>query len=205
MEATVGTRDEWLAARVELLEQEKELTRRSDALAKRRRELPWVRTVHIQFTRAATTAVLVIVALALAACGGGDTKDSEQTHQDQPSSTAPAAKQAGSTIDVPEGEYTLEATPASGKAGKLTFNVANDGAIDHEFVIIKTDRKAGDLLKGSEADESGAVDEIANIAPGKSVKLTVKLRPGHYALICNLPGHYRPGGKPGMSADFTVR
>jgi predicted dithiol-disulfide oxidoreductase (DUF899 family) len=38
-----GTRDEWLAARMELLDAEKELTRRSDELAKRRRELPWVR------------------------------------------------------------------------------------------------------------------------------------------------------------------
>jgi predicted dithiol-disulfide oxidoreductase (DUF899 family) len=37
-----GTREEWLAARVELLEREKELTRRSDELARRRRELPWV-------------------------------------------------------------------------------------------------------------------------------------------------------------------
>ena len=40
---TVGTREEWLAARVELLEREKELTRRSDELARQRRELPWVR------------------------------------------------------------------------------------------------------------------------------------------------------------------
>ena len=39
---TVGTRDEWLAARLELLEAEKELTRRSDELARRRRDLPWV-------------------------------------------------------------------------------------------------------------------------------------------------------------------
>jgi predicted dithiol-disulfide oxidoreductase (DUF899 family) len=39
---TVGTRDEWLAARKELLEHEKELTRRSDGLARQRRELPWV-------------------------------------------------------------------------------------------------------------------------------------------------------------------
>ena len=39
----VGTREEWLAARVELLESEKELTRRSDELARQRRELPWVR------------------------------------------------------------------------------------------------------------------------------------------------------------------
>ncbi|HEV7991062.1 MAG TPA: DUF899 domain-containing protein [Gemmatimonadaceae bacterium] len=38
-----GTRDEWLAARLELLEAEKEHTRRSDELAQRRRELPWVR------------------------------------------------------------------------------------------------------------------------------------------------------------------
>jgi predicted dithiol-disulfide oxidoreductase (DUF899 family) len=37
-----GTRDEWLAARLELLEAEKELTRRSDAVARQRQELPWV-------------------------------------------------------------------------------------------------------------------------------------------------------------------
>jgi predicted dithiol-disulfide oxidoreductase (DUF899 family) len=35
-----GTREEWLAARLELLEAEKELTRRSDELARRRQELP---------------------------------------------------------------------------------------------------------------------------------------------------------------------
>jgi predicted dithiol-disulfide oxidoreductase (DUF899 family) len=40
---TTGTRDQWLAARVELLKAEKELTRRSDELARRRQELPWVR------------------------------------------------------------------------------------------------------------------------------------------------------------------
>jgi predicted dithiol-disulfide oxidoreductase (DUF899 family) len=38
-----GTRQEWLAARVDLLKAEKELTRRSDELALRRQELPWVR------------------------------------------------------------------------------------------------------------------------------------------------------------------
>jgi len=38
-----GTREEWLAARLELLKAEKELTRRSDELAQRRQELPWVR------------------------------------------------------------------------------------------------------------------------------------------------------------------
>jgi predicted dithiol-disulfide oxidoreductase (DUF899 family) len=40
---TTGTREEWLAARLELLSAEKELTRRSDELARRREALPWVR------------------------------------------------------------------------------------------------------------------------------------------------------------------
>src|ERR687893_2039480 len=38
-----GTREEWVAARLDLLAAEKELTRRSDELARRRQELPWVR------------------------------------------------------------------------------------------------------------------------------------------------------------------
>lgn len=40
---TTGTREEWLAARLGLLEDEKALIRQSDELARRRRELPWVR------------------------------------------------------------------------------------------------------------------------------------------------------------------
>jgi len=39
----LGTHDEWLAARLDLLKAEKELTRRSDEVAQRRQELPWVR------------------------------------------------------------------------------------------------------------------------------------------------------------------
>lgn len=38
-----GTREEWRAARLELLKAEKELTRRSDEVARQRRALPWVR------------------------------------------------------------------------------------------------------------------------------------------------------------------
>src|SRR3954452_22354377 len=38
----VGTREDWLAARKELLAREKEHTRRGDELARERRELPWV-------------------------------------------------------------------------------------------------------------------------------------------------------------------
>jgi predicted dithiol-disulfide oxidoreductase (DUF899 family) len=39
----IGTNEEWEAARAELLEREKELTRLNDELARQRRELPWVK------------------------------------------------------------------------------------------------------------------------------------------------------------------
>src|SRR4249920_1037569 len=39
----IGTREQWLAARLKLLDAEKALTRQSDELAQRRQELPWVR------------------------------------------------------------------------------------------------------------------------------------------------------------------
>jgi predicted dithiol-disulfide oxidoreductase (DUF899 family) len=42
-EHKIGTREEWTAAREELLAREKEHTRLSDDLAQQRRELPWVR------------------------------------------------------------------------------------------------------------------------------------------------------------------
>ena len=38
-----GTREEWLEARLKLLKEEKELTRRGDEVTKKRQELPWVR------------------------------------------------------------------------------------------------------------------------------------------------------------------
>jgi predicted dithiol-disulfide oxidoreductase (DUF899 family) len=40
---TTGTREEWRVARLELLDAEKELTRRGDELARQRQQLPWVR------------------------------------------------------------------------------------------------------------------------------------------------------------------
>src|SRR5436189_123890 len=43
MQHQIASRDEWLQARMKLLTDEKELTRRSDELARRRQELPWVR------------------------------------------------------------------------------------------------------------------------------------------------------------------
>lgn len=55
----IGTREQWLAARRELLAAEKEHTRRSDELARRRQALPWVRVEkEYEFATAAGAATL---------------------------------------------------------------------------------------------------------------------------------------------------
>lgn len=43
MKHKTGTRKQWLSARLKLLEAEKDLTRRSDELARQRQKLPWVK------------------------------------------------------------------------------------------------------------------------------------------------------------------
>ena len=59
-EHTTGTREEWLAARLDLLKAEKEHTRRGDALARQRQDLPWVRvdkTYRFETDEGSTTLV----------------------------------------------------------------------------------------------------------------------------------------------------
>ena len=86
-------------------------------------------------------------------------------------------------------------------AGKVTFTVKNKGDMEHEMVVIKTSTPASKLkVSGNRASEKGSVGELEDIAGGKSKKLTLTLKKGHYALICNVKGHYMGG----MHADLTV-
>jgi uncharacterized cupredoxin-like copper-binding protein len=91
---------------------------------------------------------------------------------------------------------------SSAKAGKITFRVSNAVGNEHELVVIRTSKKAGKLKTraGGKASESGKVGEVE--VKGRGFKtLTVKLKKGHYALICNVGDHY----KEGMYKDFTVK
>ncbi len=72
----------------------------------------------------------------------------------------------------------------------------------HEFVVLATPTLAAKLpMSGGRASEKGSVGEIGEFAAGLTKKLTVTLKPGHYALICNVAGHYTGG----QHADFTVK
>lgn len=113
-----------------------------------------------------------------------------------------ASQHAGKTVKVSEKEWGMPAVPAKVAHGKVTFVVRDAGRLSHEFVVIKTKRRASKLpAKGLKAVETGRVGKIPTFKPGQTKRLTLTLKPGHYALICNLRGHY----KFGQHADFTVR
>jgi uncharacterized cupredoxin-like copper-binding protein len=104
-------------------------------------------------------------------------------------------------VAVQVDEYSVFPATQGAPVGKVRFVVTNVGTIEHEFVVIKTAKPAGNLLKGNEANETGAVGELDGVKPGNARVLILNLKRGHYALLCNLPGHY----KTGQFADFYVR
>jgi hypothetical protein len=104
-------------------------------------------------------------------------------------------------VAVQVDEFSVFPGTQGAPTGKVRFVVTNIGRFEHEFVVLRTNKPAGNLLKGKEADESGNVGEIGGVPPGQARTLNLTLKPGHYALICNLPGHY----KTGQFADFYVR
>jgi uncharacterized cupredoxin-like copper-binding protein len=148
----------------------------------------------------------IILAAALvaltASCGGNDDGGSAQSGG------------GGSTVDVTLQEFAV-GTPSSTSAGETTFNVSNTGTETHEFVVIKTDLGASELptVKDGSVDEGGEgiepVDEVEDLAPGKSEELTVTLDPGHYVLICNVVekeggetvSHYQEGMRAELTAE----
>ena len=108
-------------------------------------------------------------------------------------------------VAVQVDEFSVFPGTQGAPKGKVKFVVTNIGSVEHEFVVIKSAKPAGNLLGGDHgpnaADEKGAVGEIGGIPSGQARTLTLTLKVGHYALICNLPGHY----KTGQFADFYVR
>jgi hypothetical protein len=98
-------------------------------------------------------------------------------------------------------EFNVLPAAQGAPVGTVTFTVKNTGKAEHEFVVVKSSKPAGTLLAGAEADETGAVGEIGSVKSGQTKKLSLNLKAGHYALLCNIAGHY----KAGQFADFYVR
>src|SRR3954452_16424986 len=95
---------------------------------------------------------------------------------------------ASKSSTVTLSEFKVSPSPKSVSDGKVTFTVKNKGDMKHELVVVKTSKAASKLpVSYNRASDKGAVGEVENIASGKSKKLTLNLKAGHYVLLCNLP------------------
>jgi uncharacterized cupredoxin-like copper-binding protein len=109
-----------------------------------------------------------------------------------PTATAPGALPSATTVALKE--FKVLPSNSTVASGKVVFKVHNAGTVTHEFVVLKTNHPASKLpLYKGRADESGNVGETGDLKPGQSKNIALVLPPGHYALICNLPGHYLAG------------
>jgi uncharacterized cupredoxin-like copper-binding protein len=102
-------------------------------------------------------------------------------------------------ISVIEKEMKVSLKPSVVDAGKVTFVVRNAGTVEHEMVVIRGASKLA--VKNFEAVETTSPGEVEGVKPGKAKQLTLKLSPGKYLIICNIPGHYMLG----MRSVLTVR
>jgi uncharacterized cupredoxin-like copper-binding protein len=108
----------------------------------------------------------------------------------------------GGTINVTLKDTGITLDQSTVSAGTVVFDTKNVGTVVHEFVVIKTDL-AADKLPPSTSEpgqmlEDGSVGEIEDVAINGTKQLTLKLEPGKYVLMCNLPGHYAVGMHVGL-------
>jgi len=150
-------------------------------------------------TRRWIVPILSIVVLVLAACS-----------KSAPPKAAPASGTTGpEKIAVSIQQWSISSAATEVPAGTITFDVTNKGTMPHEFVVLSTDTQAANFPIASfegepnrfDEDTAGTtVGETGDMNPTTTKSITMALAPGHYALVCNLPGHYGLG----MHIDFTV-
>jgi uncharacterized cupredoxin-like copper-binding protein len=110
------------------------------------------------------------------------------------------AASSATTVKVSLKEFKVVPSTKTVKAGNVTFSVKNVGKVDHQLVVVKTTLAPGKLpVKQGQASEKGKVGAVADLEPGKSGKVTLKLAKGKYVLLCNIAGHYQAGQYIGFS------
>jgi uncharacterized cupredoxin-like copper-binding protein len=127
-----------------------------------------------------TSTVLVLtLSLILTACGSKKTTlnvTATDTGYDSPTYTVPAG-------------------------GEVTLNLTNNGAIEHEFAILKLGEHVTPPF--GEKDEGKIFWELDGVAAGTTMSgtFTAPTEPGEYDVICGIPGHIELG----MIATLIVK
>ena len=103
-----------------------------------------------------------------------------------------AADASPSTVRVVERDFHITVVHGRLTAGTVVFRVTNRGPDEHEFIVVRADHG---LL------EKSIVGAIEPAPAGETNVLRLSLKPGRYALVCNMFGHYMGG----MHAPLLVR
>ncbi len=107
-------------------------------------------------------------------------------------------------------QMSIELSQSVVPQGTVSFLVTNTADETHEFVVLATDTPADAFPIVSFEGEPNRIDEDApgvtnlgetgDMEAGATQMLTLDLPAGHYAVVCNLQGHYVAG----MHQDFWV-
>jgi uncharacterized cupredoxin-like copper-binding protein len=136
-----------------------------------------------------------LAALAVAGCGSSSSTKGASAPA-KPSAQASRPQQ----VPVNLADFKIAQAKTHLHPGKVVFDVKNTGKVAHEFLVIQTAKPAAKLGHGSRVPEKGNIGETGNVKPGASKTLVLNLHKGHYAVICNDPGHYMAG----MHKDLLV-
>lgn len=107
---------------------------------------------------------------------------------------AGTASSSGATVSLRLSEWRLAPGRVTVPAGRVSFVARNDGTMTHELLVVRSDHHHHLLnVKGGRAVETGRIGRIPQIPSGASKRITLKLAPGRYVLLCNILGHYQAG------------
>jgi uncharacterized cupredoxin-like copper-binding protein len=160
-------------------------------------------------SRVTALSIISLIVIGLAGCAGASTPTPGWTYS--PTSappTAPTATLAPTATAAPSPASGTDAVALSEwkvdvastlKAGTTTFNISNNGAIEHELLVFKSDLAPSAYPTDAAGDikEDGAgitlLSDGDNIAVGGAQARTIDLAPGTYLFVCNIPGHFKAG------------
>jgi len=151
-------------------------------------------------------ALAAVTAIFIAGCGS-DSSTTTTTEVENPAAAATNGG-AGATLTIKMGDFYFSPKNATAKAGLTTIEAPNEGTMEHELVLFKTNMDPAKLPTEANGDvDEEKVDEvaeeageIADVEPGETKSEKFKLTPGKYVMFCNIPGHYAQG----MYGTLTV-
>jgi len=161
------------------------------------------------FARAALAALALVAVASSAQAAAGTTVDVSLWDKGAMAEMATnhgIGKGMAMSSDMMGANMGIKLSTQTVPAGDVTFEVINASKDTvHEMVVFPY--KEGQEFPYSESeskideDAAGHIGEVSELEPGQSGALRISLKPGKYALICNIAGHYLNG----MWAILTVK